>query len=688
MADLICRWRNGTPKNVVELVNSIPHVKMKIGDFKKAMSDKWNGSFFTSQYQLACQLGLYYESDDGYFYPRFDHDITEREAENYLFHWFPRYYVPNPYVGRDGFNNINCPTYVLKSIFDFVKDNPDTEYSTAYQAVFKETAKNNDDIVRNYINNYSNVLNMSKEGKLVITNFDSNKIFGFMDRYDRKSFFENFSDNINEDLLNVYNNADNETRQNMFYDYLAKTGLKESSCKQYAFTHPKDKSVLEVISNDAKCSSLFEITDILLIDKIYKNVLKLQINKDRNNALSASISNYKKFIDYLETGYYETIAINKDKEDNSQTEVSQIPFSISTIIQYIKETGLLYTDKLIKRFAFSLMAKRFLILSGLAGSGKTQLALAFANALIEDKKQLCVVSVGADWTNREPLLGFPNALQANKYERPESGVLDLLIEANKEENKNKPYFLILDEMNMSYVERYFADFLSVMESGESISLWSGDGDVPQCISLPKNLFIIGTINVDETTYMFSPKVLDRANVIEFKISPNEMGDFLKEMKPVDRNSINGKAAGMGSSFVQLASVTELDKDENAVNALNDFFGELKKVNAEFGYRTATEIFRYIAQAKKNDDTDNKLSEDEIIDSAIVQKLLPKLHGSRKKLEPVLYKLWDLCLPKDKREIVDMVSENVDKANYKESADKILRMYLSANANGFTSFAEA
>jgi 5-methylcytosine-specific restriction protein B len=217
------------------------------------------------------------------------------------------------------------------------------------------------------------------------------------------------------------------------------------------------------------------------------------------------------------------------------------------------------------------MAKRFLILSGLAGSGKTQLALAFANALIEDKKQLCVVSVGADWTNREPLLGFPNALQANKYERPESGVLDLLIEANKEENKNKPYFLVLDEMNMSYVERYFADFLSVMESGESISLWSGEGDVPNDISLPINLFIIGTINVDETTYMFSPKVLDRANVIEFKISPDEMSNFLNEMKPVDRNSINGKAAGMGSSFVQLASVTELDKDDNAVNALNEFF---------------------------------------------------------------------------------------------------------------------
>lgn len=363
-------------------------------------------------------------------------------------------------------------------------------------------------------------------------------------------------------------------------------------------------------------------------------------------------------------------------------------FSISTIIQCIKETGLLYTDNLIKRFAFSLMAKRFLILSGLAGSGKTQLALAFANALIEDEKQLCVVSVGADWTNREPLLGFPNALQANEYVKPESGVLDILMEANKEENKNKPYILVLDEMNMSYVERYFADFLSAMESGEGISLWNGESDVPTKISLPQNLFIIGTINVDETTYMFSPKVLDRANVIEFKISPEEMEEFLKEMKTVNRCSINGKAAGMGASFVELASLKELDKDDEAIKALKEFFDELKKVNAEFGYRTATEIFRYIAQAKKNDDSEKKMTIDEIIDSAIIQKLLPKLHGSRKKLEPVLNQLWKQCFKKEERDAIQMERECIAKAKYKESADKIFRMYEAANANGFTSFAEA
>ncbi len=372
-------------------------------------------------------------------------------------------------------------------------------------------------------------------------------------------------------------------------------------------------------------------------------------------------------------------------------------FSIKCLIEEINETGLIYSSMLIKRFAFSLLTKPFVILSGLAGSGKTKLAITFAKALVEDsEKQLCVVSVGADWTNREPLLGFPNALQPNKYVVPENGVLQLLIEANR--NSEKPYFLILDEMNMSYVERYFADFLSAMESQEAIPLWKKDklaigdkdvkwDDIPEKIKLPSNLFIIGTINVDETTYMFSPKVLDRANVIEFKISVKEMADFLNDMKEVHGDEIKGKAAKMAADFVKKANIKKLAENKEAVKTLNSFFGQLKNVNAEFGYRSATEIFRFICQAQANDDTDTKMEIEEILDVAVVQKLLPKLHGSRKKLDPVLKQLWRLCFETANTEL-PISCENVAQAKFKESADKIWRMYESAIANGFTSFAEA
>lgn len=372
------------------------------------------------------------------------------------------------------------------------------------------------------------------------------------------------------------------------------------------------------------------------------------------------------------------------------------PFSVSAVIEAVKSTGLLYDDLLIKRFAYSLLSKRFLILSGLAGSGKTQLALAFSKAMIESEKQLCVVSVGADWTNREPLLGYPNALKSGSYVKPESGVLDLLIEANSD--PERPYFLILDEMNLSVVERYFADFLSAMESHQPIALWKSEDDaseVPETVSLPDNLFIIGTINVDETTYMFSPKVLDRAHVLEFKISSDEMEKFLSEMRPVNVAEVLAACAGMGKEFVKAANSSPAVRTEINVILL-EFFKQLKRVNAEFGYRSVMEINSFISKGLEceQENSESSLNLDCLTDCAIVQKLLPKLHGSRKKLSEVLESLWLLCFDQDSagKEAVPEIEtcdlSGVQNVRYVLSADKIQRMYITAVRNGFTSFAEA
>lgn len=234
-----------------------------------------------------------------------------------------------------------------------------------------------------------------------------------------------------------------------------------------------------------------------------------------------------------------------------------INFSIDVLSRDLQQTGLLFEDRLLNRFVTALLAKPFVILTGLAGSGKTKLAQVFAEWICEKAEQMCIVPVGADWTNREALLGYPNALNEGEYVLPENGVLNLLMEANKPENAGKPYFLILDEMNLSHVERYFADFLSVMESQDRIPLhpdteiWKGC-KVPGKVGLPANLFIVGTVNIDETTYMFSPKVLDRANVIEFRVTSEEMERFLEHKTPVDLNNIRGKGAGMGEAFVEMA----------------------------------------------------------------------------------------------------------------------------------------
>lgn len=366
------------------------------------------------------------------------------------------------------------------------------------------------------------------------------------------------------------------------------------------------------------------------------------------------------------------------------------------LFQAIYSVGLSISNALILRFVASLITKNFIVLTGLSGSGKTKLAQVFAQYICEYDSQYKLIPVGADWTNREPLLGYPNGLESGKYVLPENGALNLILEAAKNENQNKPYFLILDEMNLSHVERYFADFLSAMESGEDIPLhpsvdWIDN--IPSKVKLPKNLFIVGTVNIDETTYMFSPKVLDRANVIEFRVSETEMEQFLKDIQPLNLDSINGLGGNMAASFVELAKNKDLKPihKDNLNTTLISFFNELKKTGAEFGYRSASEIHRFVAVANQLD-PDWKM--DEIIDCAIMQKLLPKVHGSRRKLEPVLRTLGSLCLA-DGKTIEEIFNRKTDVdfndlaiSKYPLSLEKIDRMYKGLIDNGFTSYAEA
>lgn len=382
----------------------------------------------------------------------------------------------------------------------------------------------------------------------------------------------------------------------------------------------------------------------------------------------------------------------------------ELDFSITNFQSILVSHGLIFLESIINRFSTSLLTKPFVILTGLSGSGKTKLAQAFAMWICQSTKQFKIVPVGADWTNREPLLGYPNSLESDNYVKPDNGVLDLLLEASQEENRNKPHFLILDEMNLSHVERYFADFLSVMESGEAIKLYSGtprqssDGrNIPQEITWPENLFIIGTVNIDETTYMFSPKVLDRANVIEFRITEDELSAYLSSAGKLDLKELVGKGSGMGSDFVRLALEKNypLDNANNLNDSLLEFFKELKKTGAEFGYRTASEIRRFVGIAKK---LDPAWDLDEIIDAAIMQKLLPKLHGSRSKLVSVLTSLAKLCIDGTVSEddIKKKLFEAYDKegftsglkVKYPISLEKICRMHKNVIANGFTSYAEA
>lgn len=348
----------------------------------------------------------------------------------------------------------------------------------------------------------------------------------------------------------------------------------------------------------------------------------------------------------------------------------------------LSNAGMKVPEGVLSRFVASLLVKRFVILAGLSGSGKTKLAIAFAEWIKEFDEQLKVVSVGADWNGTESVFGYRDALDPNRFVKPVSGILDIVIKA--EDDPSRPYFLILDEMNLSHVERYFSDFLSAMESDCEINLHTAEDaidGVPPSIELPKNLFIIGTVNVDETTYMFSPKVLDRANVIEFTVEESDLKDFLSAPSRIDMQAIVGLGMQYQSAIVESAKRADIDLinlpsdiadgsvvQQQITEMLLQGFRLLKPIGAEFGFRTAIEVIRftYFHAQLVGSGWDVKDS----FDAQMVQKLMPKLHGSERRLRPVLDALEELC----------------NTSGLKLSGEKVSRMQGRLR-DGFTSFLE-
>ena len=569
MADAICRWRNGTPKTVVELANSIPHNRMPVDEFRAFMEDKWNGDFFRTPYQLACQLGLYCEAEDGYYYPRFNHDINEKEAEDYLFFWLPRYYIPNPYTRKDGFQDIDCPTFFLKELYDYTQRHPNCSYKDAYESCFHETAKNNDDIVRNYINSYSQVLSFSKDGLLNITDVNPQNLFTDMDKNNKKAFFDNFNFTTNKETFRVN-------------------------------------------------------------------------------------------VDY---GPY-------------------LPFITA------------------------LRTKPFLLLAGISGTGKSQKVqeLAFMTCPGGELRNeggtapgnYCLVEVKPNWHDSTELLGYYSAL-SGKYE-----LTDFIRFAYKaSQNEDVPFFLCLDEMNLAPVEQYFAEFLSVLETRKKVGneiltqyllskdrfsncelqkkvLVKEDGDIiegdkqykmeflysekdaeiitylkEKGLTLPDNLFVIGTVNMDDTTHQFSRKVIDRAFTIEmnggkmsemFSLESKMLLEYRDEPIPLEAfkaEFVRAYEVLDDTRFAKYKDVISthipaLLGDSDGTAEADSINGILNETPFRVSYRVQNELVLYLstlierANFPEPDQIEGLIGEATL--AILLEKVLPRVQGEQKQLE--------------------------------------------------------
>jgi len=362
---------------------------------------------------------------------------------------------------------------------------------------------------------------------------------------------------------------------------------------------------------------------------------------------------------------------------------------VAAIKSYIAARGFNYEGDLIENFYLSLKSKPFVILAGTSGTGKTRLAKLFAEAI---GAQMKLVPVRPDWSDSSDLFGHTDL--SNDFHP--GAIIDFIKQA--EWNKDTPHFICLDEMNLARVEYYLSDILSIIETrdrkangrietdpllDETYFKRTEDQKKYGRVYLPENLYIIGTVNMDETTFPFSKKVLDRANTIEFS--------FVNLMS---RPTAGGTASAqkldnsfLKTDYLYLSECDDEDLIDGVCFNLEELNQILLKANLHVGYRVRDEISFYMMNNKNAD----LLTEEAAFDHEIMQKILPRIQGSSAAIKDVLSELFIKCAGDysgfaGAAAYEQMVSFLDSKScKYPNSAKKIAFMMRRYEEDGFTSY---
>ena len=363
---------------------------------------------------------------------------------------------------------------------------------------------------------------------------------------------------------------------------------------------------------------------------------------------------------------------------------------VAAIKSYIAARGFNYEGDLIENFYLSLKSKPFVILAGTSGTGKTKLVEYFAEAI---GAEMLLVPVRPDWSDSSDLFGHTDL--SSRFHA--GAVLKFIKRA--ELDRNTPYFLCLDEMNLARVEYYLSDFLSVIEtrrrmpSGEIVSNiplvsvdYYKDHEAEMKygrVVIPENLYIIGTVNMDETTFPFSKKVLDRANTIEFSfvnLMSRPAASGAKAAQKLDNSFLK-------TDYLYLSECDDEDLIDGVCFNLEELNQILLKANLHVGYRVRDEISFYMMNNKNAD----LLTEEAAFDHEIMQKILPRIQGSSTAIKDVLSELFIKCAGDysgfaGAAAYEQMVSFLDSKScKYPNSAKKIAFMMRRYEEDGFTSY---
>lgn len=357
--------------------------------------------------------------------------------------------------------------------------------------------------------------------------------------------------------------------------------------------------------------------------------------------------------------------------------------AVDHVVKFVEAKGFVFDPWQIAAFITAVRTKPFVILAGISGTGKTKLPKLVAQAT---GAHFSLIPVRPDWTDSSELLGYEKLGSSDTFV---PGHL-LKVAREAEENPEQQFFVLLDEMNVARVEYYLAEVLSHIEErerqsdgtiasqplvpGASATEWAG-------IRLPGNLTIVGSVNMDETTFGFSRKVLDRAFVIEFSAvslsSVKELGELVTgEAWPVDR----WRPSSLSLAEHQNHSHEDVGRVIAALETIN---AALAPMQMQVGYRVRDEIAMFVLSSL--DCSESFVGDDESVinplDLAIAMKVLPRIQGTGPTLRSTLEQLQAWADPSASAE----TTTGIETESFPFCADRLAMMLQRLDDTGFTSF---
>ena len=386
----------------------------------------------------------------------------------------------------------------------------------------------------------------------------------------------------------------------------------------------------------------------------------------------------------------------------------------NVVPEYMNNTLASVVASKYRPYITAIKSKPFLLLAGISGTGKSRIVRELARACWDvdspeytahKPKNYEMVQVKPNWHDSSELIGYVSRINGEQY--VVGPFLRFMVKAILD--PNTPYFLCLDEMNLAPVEQYFAEFLSVIESRKQengkvvtdpivdyepteayknlIDQLFDDDEIRaeylkekggKRLSIPQNLIVVGTVNMDETTFSFSRKVLDRAMTIEMN-EVNLAGGLTQKHETIGKLNFDD-LVGMNVEGVDVYA-DHLEVCDKAIAYLQKINDVLECTPFKVAYRTRNEFLLYVVNnlPYRKDEDGNELSEEEVVARALDEitsmKILSRIEGDDQKVKEEL-------LARLEQAVTDMLPETLHEKSV--SLAKLKEMKERCKT-GFTSF---